>query len=141
MPICNRDKDVSEQREVVKINVGALATGKTRECFILPWPARIEAAYAYAQGLSGAPKIAVQFSRFIVGSGATAILGATAQTIAAFSTSGLAGVSYIGGVSVGYYDLQAKDCIEVVSSASNAAFADLCVEFQLKKTQDTLSFF
>jgi hypothetical protein len=141
MPICNRDKDASEQKEVIKINVGAMATGVTREAWVAPWPCTVEAIYAFAATISGAPTILAKVNRFIVGTGATSITGmAPAYAVKNYTTSGLASLSLAASGST-LLALNAKDCVEITSAGSNAAFADLIVMFQVKKTQDILSHF
>jgi hypothetical protein len=145
MAIVNRDKDSTEQYEVIKVNVGALATGVTRELWVAPWPCTIDGIKIVGTGVSGTPTVKFQVNRFIVGTGATVYVGATAQPVTTLATSGVQGVSYmyhasLGGVTGSMY-VQAKDVLELVSAGTNAALGDCLVEIKAKKTQDILSIF
>ena len=140
MAICNRDKGTNEQRQVVHFNVGALATGVTREVWVAPWPFTIEAVYYYAQGLSGAATVSLQTSRWVAGGATVYTAFAPDQATQAYSTSGLVGLSLVASGST-LLNGMAKDCIELVSATADTAHADLCLAIQVKRTQDVLSFF
>lgn len=140
MAIVNRDKDSSEQYQVVNFPAGAVATGSTREVWVAPFPCTISAIKAMAAGLSGAPQALVKINRFIVGTGVTAITVHAAQAIPAFSTSGLFGLSLPASGST-LLNMTANDVLEITTSGSNTAFGDLNLAVKVQKTQDILSFF
>ncbi len=141
MAICNRDLASSEQTHEISANYGLVATSLTLPIGIVPYPANIVSARVSAKGLSNAPTGSLRIQRFIVGSGATAYLGAfTTLTLVDAGTSGiLAPVQAAAGSTA--LSLLAGDVITYVSAGSNSAVDSLSVAVVVQATQDIRSWF
>jgi len=140
MAIVNRDCDASQQKEVVHENLGAVATGVTRHAFILPFPATLQSVRVSAQGVSNAMQLAIQNTRFIVGTGATAILmGISNIVLQNTSVSGVIGFSGLAAQGSSLLALQAGDVLTLVSSVASGNATDLAIQLVIKKTQDIVS--
>lgn len=140
MAIVNRDLDVTEQKDVITENIGAIATGVTRYLYIAPFPCTLQSARFGAQGVSNAMQIAIVNTRFIVGVGATAIsMGISNAILQNQSVSGIIGYSGLAAQGSSLLSLQAGDVITVVSSVANGNATDLAVQLVIKKTQDVVS--
>lgn len=136
MALVNRDKDVSEQREVIHAQLGAVATGITLGCAIVPYSCELQAIRSSAIGLSGTPTAAFTIGRFIAGSGMTNITGgATTLTHTAVGTSGVQSWSLAASGS-SLVQLQSGDVLTLTSAGTNAAVANLAVSFVLKALTD-----
>lgn len=140
MAIVNRDKDASEQKDVINAVLGAVATGATRQVEVLPYPCTLIGLRAAATGVSNAMQIAFQVNRFIAGTGATAIvLGISNLVLVNVGTSGPQGFSGLAAAGSTLLALQAGDVLQCVSSVSNGNATDLAIQFIVKKTQDIVS--
>lgn len=136
MALVNRDKDVSEQREVTHVPSGVLGTGITYPLMVVPYPCELQQFKVVSQGLSGAPIGAVEALRFIVGSGLTGLVGLGATlTLSAVGTSGVQSVSLIAPGST-LIQLQAGDVLVWRSGAANAAISSGTFSFVLKALSD-----
>lgn len=151
MALINRDKDASEQREVLTTSLVGIGTGLTLTLNAIPYPCTVQNVLVTAVGLSGAPTIAAWSTlRFIPGTGATTGTGiAGAYTITAFGTSGLvAGSSLFGapgsmGISMqasgsSLLNLTTGDVVAIQTGGANAACNALTIQLVVKKTQDIL---
>jgi hypothetical protein len=142
MALINREKDASEQREVILFEQAPVATGTTLVAWTAPYPCTVQQVIVSCLGFSGAPTLTFNTARFIVGTGATTLTGvAGVLTPTAFGTSGALSSSM--GVSLqaagsSLLNLQTQDVLTITSGGSNAAIASLSVEFVIKKTQDIL---
>mgnify|MGYP007027866142 FL=1 len=140
MAIVNRDKDASEQKDVINVSLGALATSVTKQVAVLPYPCTLVGLRASALGVSNAMQVAMQVNRFIAGTGATAInLGISNLVLVNVGTSGVQGFSGLAAVGSTLLALQAGDVLQVVTSVANGNTTDLCMNFIVKKTQDIVS--
>lgn len=140
MGLINREKNPSEQREVVQYEADLWATGVTKNLFVAPYPVTLEQVKYCALGLSGAATHKLQIGRFIVGAGATAIDINAAAALVAIGTSGLQGASLPASGS-SLLNLQAGDRLMAVSAGTDAAIASIVYTAVVKKTQDILSYF
>jgi hypothetical protein len=154
MAIMNRDKDVSEQCDVIEAKTGALVTGASAMVCAVPSPGLLKSIAVAAFGVSGAPAWQFNILRFIPGSGSTAIaVGVSTLAVVAYGTSG---IQQVAGSSMGGYPaalpalapqsstlavVQAGDLIQVVTSGANTAVTDAVVAVVVKKTQDIVAQF
>lgn len=140
MALVNRDKDASEQKEVIQVALGAVATGTTRNVAVIPYPCVLQSARAFAAGVSNAMQVAINNNRFVVGAGATAIaMGISNMVLQNQSTSGIQGFSGLAAQGSSLLVLNAGDVLQIVTSVSNGNATDLTMQFVLKKTQDIVS--
>lgn len=139
MALINRDKDASEQKEIIQVSYPAVGTGLTLVVAMLPYPCTVVDCRLSAIGLSGAPTVAFQTSRFIVGTGNTTLSGiAGTWTATALGTSGPWQASLVvAGSSL--LALAAGDVVTIQSGGANAALAALQIQLVVKRTQDVLS--
>jgi hypothetical protein len=140
MPIINREKDSSEQRELLEFNIQGTVTGGTYPVAV-PYAALAVGGFQAAIGLSGAPVHVFNISRFVAGSGTTLIALGGTITVSAFGTSG--GQAFMFGTSGGVgstmgagVTLLANDLIIMTTSGSNAAVAQCSLSIVVKCLQD-----
>lgn len=90
MAICNRDLDVSEQRQVYQAAVPLTAIGASTivPLAYVPYPGTLSAVKLAAVGVSGAVLAAVAINRFVAGAGLTAILVGATTALVNVGTSG-----------------------------------------------------
>lgn len=154
MAIVNRAKDVSEQKDVISVKLGALVTGTSHLACALPSPGILAAIDVAADGVSGAPTWQFNLLRFIPGAGQTAIaVGVSTLAVVAYGTSG---IQQVAGSSMGGYPsalpalapqsstlaiVQAGDLLQIVTGGANTAVNSSVVSVVVKKTQDVLSQF
>lgn len=136
MAIVNRSLDATEKKVVVHASIGALATSITRAVVPLAWPAALKSVAVAAQGLSGAPGLAIQ-RRYFAGGETTAILATLAP--ADYGTSGIQVLDVVSDGATQAQQLGSGDVLEIVSSGANTALADLSLNFVLEKLQDVVS--
>jgi hypothetical protein len=138
MGLINRDKDVSEQKEVINVSWPALATGLTIVVWQAPYPCTVVDCRIGAVGLSGSPTIAFQTNRFIAGTGITVLTGiAGTYTELALGTSGPFQAS-LQAAGSSLLALQQGDVITIQTGGANAAIASVALQLVVKKTQDIL---
>jgi hypothetical protein len=149
MALVNRDKDVSEQKEVLQAHLGAVVTGASIMSVMIPYPAILDAIDVAAQGVSGLPTWQFNILRFAGGLTAIAV-GVSTLAVQTLGTSGVqqvAGFSAVGVLpalapqSSTLAVLQAGDVISIVSGGANSAVGESVVAVVIKKTQDVLSQF
>lgn len=141
MAINNRSLDVSEQKQNININVGAVATaGATYNIYTAPFPLTLTDIRVAAQGLSGSPAWSIQKGVFYPGAGLTlnAIIGS--YTVVAYGTSGLQRCSLLAAGST-LLNMAAGDELFLVPSGANSAVADAVVSVVIQATQDIKSYF
>lgn len=145
MAIVNRDKDVSEQRDVVNVALDrtasgisagimnpVVATSSTFVLFVASRPMQLVCGAFSAYGLSSTPNYQVWVQRFAGGITTTQVGPSVAPT--AFGTSGsIAWSALAAAVS---YPLQAGDQLLLTSTGANTASATLQVSLVLKSLQD-----
>lgn len=140
MPICNRDLDASQQKDVINVPVGSMATGVTRQLAVIPYPCTLQSVRYFAVGVSNAMQVAVNNYRFVVGAGATTIaMGISNIVLQNTSLSGVVGFSGLAAVGSTLLQFNAGDVVQIVSSVSNGNATDLVIDLVLKKTQDIVS--
>lgn len=141
MAIVNRDVDASQQKDIVNMNLGAVATGVTKYLIPVAYPCTLQSARFAAQGVSNAMQVAINNVRFIVGSGATTIsMGISNMILQNQSLSGIIGYSGLAAQGSSFLQLQTGDVISVVTSVSNGNATDLAMQLVLKKVQDIVSY-
>lgn len=156
MPLVNRDKDASEQREVYTTTVmytlsGASAgivnpgvsTANTFPLFTVPYPATIVTAGEAAYGLSGTPVHSLWIYRFA--GGFTSIVCGQTMNVTAYGTSGgmfggTLGYSLVAGVAA-TFPLQSGDQVVLYTQGANTATASSTVTVVVKALQDIKSHF
>src|SRR6478735_5869401 len=140
MPIINREKDITEQRDLFDYAVQGTATGATYLCPI-PYAGLAVGGFQANIGLSGSPVHSFAISRFVVGAGTTLIgLGVTI-TASGFGTSG--GQMFTFGTSGGVgstlgagVTLLANDLIIMNTAGANAAVAQCSTTLVVRCLQD-----
>lgn len=137
MALVNRDKDVSEQKEVVSVALGSMATGVTRFAYVAPFAFTLQSVRQAAAGVSNAMQLAFEK---ITGSGSSGIpIGISNIVLQNRSTSGIVGFSGLAAVGSTLLNFSAGDTIQVISSVANGNATDLTLQLVLKKTQDIVS--
>jgi|GEM_PF-7020010 len=140
MAIVNRDKDPSEQKDVINwVSQAQVNTGATLNFALIPYPCALQSVKSAAYGLSGAMQLAFKVLRFTSG-GQTAIgLGISNMILNAFGTSGSLGYSGLVAQGSTLLNLLAGDLIHAESSVANTAALSVNLEFVVKKLQDVVS--
>jgi hypothetical protein len=133
MAICNRDLDVSQQRQEYQATIAPTATGLTYLLAVVPYPARLVAMAQGAVGLSGAPNHSIWLNRFVVGSGITTISFGNSLVTTAMGTSGIQSFSL---PLASTFPLQAGDVLLLSTAASNTSAASVCVTTVIQALQD-----
>jgi len=148
MALLNRDKDQSEQREIINVSYGTVATGVTLSVAVFPYPCQIVAAQQTAIGLSGTPIATLWLQRFVVGSGVTSIGLAATLALTAYGTSGAQGYSTVAfGTttlaqgSTAVQTIYPGDQLVLLTSGSNAAVAAASLTLVIKSLQDIKTHF
>lgn len=152
MAIINRTQDASEQRKVMQVALGAVATGVTNVIGVVPYPAVLDEAQIVAYGLSGSPSYALNVDRFIAGTGFTTIVLGTgsSNTPAAFGTSGAGsfGTSLFGASGMilaaagsTLLNLLPNDVLVLTSGGSNAAAKAVVCAVAIRPIQDVKAHF
>lgn len=137
MAIVNRDCDVSQQKEVVNLNVGAVATGATRFVYVAPFPFTLQSVRNAAAGVSNAMQVAFEK---ITGAGSSGIpIGISNMILQNRSVSGVIGFSGLAAVGSTLLNFNAGDVLQIVSSVANGNATDLALQLVVKKTQDIVS--
>jgi len=134
MPIINRELDVSEKRLVECVTINNKAAG-TYALHLVPYACALESARVSAVGVSGAVVAQMAVQRFIAGSGLTSILTGATITLTTIGTSGMQGISLLGGASL--LNLQQDDLISVVMTGTGVT--ELTVAVVIKALQDIKS--
>lgn len=140
MALVNRDKDASEQKEVMQwVGATQINTGFTSWIGVVPYPCVIQSAQCAALGVSGAMQVAFSAQRFAAGN--TVIgLGISNMILNSFGTSGILGYSGLAATGSTLLQLLAGDVLMITTSVANSAAANLAVQLVLKKTQDIVSY-
>jgi hypothetical protein len=145
MGLVNRDKDASEQKDVVFYASAAcagsstLVTGVTRVIAMVPYPCVLANIGVAALGCSGA--MAVSFAKnTFAGGGLTSYAVSISNLILQnFGTSGQVGYSGLAAAGSTLLQFQAGDQLVMSTSVANTACTDLLLNIALKKVQDIVS--
>lgn len=135
MAIVNRSLDSSEQKDARTVNLRGTVTGKSDVLFHCPYPVSLVSAKSVAVGLSGAPTVALNINRFVVGAGDTSIPLAAALTLVAVGTSGPQSFTVTSTAL-----LQAGDRLVATQAGTNAACEQLAVAIVIQALQDYKTF-
>ena len=137
MAIVNRDVDASQQKETFTVNLGAVATGATRFCAVMPFPGTLQSVRYAAAGVSNAMQIAIEK---ITGAGSSGVAMGISNIVAQNrSVSGVVGFSGLAAAGSTLLTLAAGDVLQIVTSVSSGNATDLALQFVVKKTQDIVS--
>lgn len=138
MAIVNRDKDTSEQKEVLQISVGAIATGSTKFLAVAPYPFTLETVRYAAAGVSNAMQVAFEK---ITGAGSSGTpIGISNVVLQNRSVSGAVGFSGLAAAGSTLLSFNMGDALQIVTSVSNGNATDLVLEAVIRKTQDIVSY-
>lgn len=141
MALVNRDKDPSEQRDLICAGLGLVATGATRLMLIAPYAAEVSVANLAALGISGSPILQLSISRFNVGAGITNVTGGfTSVALVAVGTSGVQAIPQVASGNT-LIQLNRGDLLIGTLTGTTSAVADLEVTLALKCLQDVKSHF
>ena len=135
MAIVNRDFDNSQQRDVFFYSNPLISgTSSLINLAVASCAQQLLVIASEAFGVSGAPQVAIQVQRFVVGSGLTTIAlnGSSLLTVLAYSTSGMQTHSIPTGSTL--LLLQKGDLVQAVTSIANTAavYAFECVLLTLQ---------
>jgi hypothetical protein len=133
MAIVNRNKDVSEQLEVVRATAETTVTGKASLVGRMPYAATIVRGSLSAVGLSGSPTAQFAIRRFVTGAGETLIPLGAALALVATSTSGPQSYTFSATA------LIAGDMIAVSHAGTNAGVEQLGVAVVVQAIQSIKS--
>lgn len=143
MAICNRDKDASEQKDVVYFRSTAEhVTGASVLCVgPLPSPATLQSVRVALFGASNAAAVQLQFQnvRFTATGLTTINLGISNMLPGLVSLSGVIGFSGLAAVGSSLLSLQAGDVLSITVAGTNTSITNTLVEWAIKKTQDIVS--
>lgn len=140
MAIVNRDRDASEQKDVIHfVSNAAVATGATLNAAILPYPCSLQSVKVAAFGVSNAMQLAFNVQRFTSGGLTLIALGISNLVLVNMGTSGAQGFSGLAAVGSTLLSLQAGDVLHLVSSVANGNATHLVVNMVVKKLQDIVS--
>jgi len=122
MGFINRDKDLTEQREVLRVSTAVVGVSQLIHIGTVPYTGTLQKVVSAAFGLSGSPITGVQIQRFITVTGFTTIPlnGSSLLTQIAFSTSGLLTHTLPSNAST-LVQVQSGDEIQLVTSTANTA--------------------
>lgn len=138
MALVNRDKDASEQRDVLTYTSPAVVgVSLLVNLGIAPCAQQMIAIQVAAFGLSSTPILNFQINRFITGLGNTTIIGGfTSLSIAAaFGTSGPAATLVPLTAGSTLVQLLRGDLVQVVTSGANSA-ANYVISAVVQTLQD-----
>lgn len=145
MAVVNRSLDGSQQKEVMKLVFGALATGVTAQIGIVPNPCTVTAAQIAAFGVSTTPSYELGVQRFIVGAGLTYIILGKGSSNALAYDFGVSGVVSTGmkleAAGSTLLNLLANDVLCLTTGGSNAAAKSLALGVVLQPVQDIKQWF
>lgn len=145
MGITNRTLDVSEEQKQFFVSRLAVATGSTFGSTLLiatiPYPSVLKQVKIACQGLSASPIFDLSIERFIVGTGATSLIGgATSLTGVAMGTSGVQSM-VLASAGSALLNLMAGDVIVINPSGADTAVTGLTVDCIIQATQDIKSWY
>lgn len=137
MAINNRDCAAGNQKDVVQVNLGAVATGATRTVAIAPYPCTLQSVRAVAYGVSNAMQVAFEK---ISGAGSSGFpCGISNMVLQNRSLSGVVGFSGLLAPGATILAFAAGDALQIVTSVANGNATELLLEVVLKKTQDIVT--
>ncbi len=141
MAIVNRDKDVSETKEVIQYASNtAVATGATVYLGMIPYPCSLQSIGGFALGVSNAMQLAFNCVRFTSGGQTAIILGISNLVLVNYGTSGAQGFSGLAATGSTLLNLQAGDVLSYTSSVTNGNATQIVLELVVKKLQDIVSY-
>lgn len=135
MAIINRTNDISEQKELVTITAGAVATGAELATKVIERAQVITDCKVGGLGLSGTPHVVLNVSRFVAGTGGSTFSVGSTFAVPAFGASGYGSYSLPAAGST-LLNLQKGDVVSVKVGGSNAAFNGLAVDIVVQNIQD-----
>lgn len=131
----NRTDDVSQQKDLIQQNLGAMATGATFPVHKAPRVQVITDAKFSAVGSSGSPTHTLVLQRFVVGAGLTTITISGALASQNMSTSGSQTFS-LPAVGSSLLQLASGDILTVLSGGANSAVANALLDVVVQNVQD-----
>lgn len=135
MGIINRTMDASEQKESLKFNTSALATGVEVVVGPIERACTISDAKISVIGVSGTPHYALKAMRFVAGTGGSTFAIGTSFAPTAFGTSGVLSFS-LPATGSSLLQLQKGDMLVLTSGGSNAAVTALALDIVVQNSQD-----
>lgn len=147
MAIVNRDKDVSEQKEVISwahnkgSSLGPINTGQTLALHVMAFPGVLQSMRGAFFGVSGAPLLSLGVQRHGgVGVGGTLVAASiSGMVVKEWSSLGVQGYSGLAATGSTLLLLQAGDVLLGTLSGANTAVDSLALQIVVKKTQDVVS--
>lgn len=141
MAICNRDLNVSQQKDQFAESIPATVAAATYAIWMAPYPCEIVNAQIATNGISGTPLHNLGIVRFVIGAGLTTIVGQnSSMALVALGTSGVQGMSLIAAGST-LLQMQEKDILVLVTSGANSAALNVTLSCVVKKLQDFVSYY
>lgn len=141
MAITNRDKDASEQKDVIHWHsVGAVGTGTTLFLGVVPAPSLLQSVKVTAHGVSNAMQLAFNIERFTSGGITVIPVGISNVVLQNMSVSGALGFSGLVAQGSTLLVLQEGDLLSGTTSVANGNALDITMELVIKKTQDFVAY-
>lgn len=140
MALINRDKDVSEQKEVIRfVSNTQLSAGASYLMAMLPYPCTIVGMEGGAIGLSGSPQLLLRLARIASGGATSIALGISNLVLSNLGASGPFGYSGLAATGSTLLLAQYKDILVAEIVGANTAAAQTCLDVIVKRTQDVVS--
>lgn len=142
MGICNRDFDVSQQKQVYRGNVKSdVGQSLSPMVAVVNTPGTVVAARIAGQGLSGAPVGYLEVQRFNAGAGVTQwALGSTIGVLA-YGTSGMLTYTLLAAGSTLLNVAMGDVLVYRAHPTANTAALEVAVEIVVKSLQDIVATF
>lgn len=140
MAIVNRDKDVSEQKDMLYIVGATTVSGATLPMAVIPYPCELVsleiAALVAGSSLQVSPKALRKVS-----AGITSIaMGTSILTLASFATVGALGFSSLAAAGSSLVQLQQGDILVLDFAGTGGAASAIIANCVVKKLQDIVSY-
>lgn len=138
MAIVNRDKDDSEQKEVIVAHYRTVNVSALLPVWVAPYPCALQKVNPIHLGCSGSP--VYTFEKLSIGASGVGI-GISGMVGQNFGTSGSVAFSGLAAAGSTLLALAKGDMIQVIASGANTAATDLVLELVIDKSQDIVSYF
>lgn len=135
MGLINRDKDVSEQKQLVEVLIDDTITARVYPLYTAPRAQNLVDARNICLGLSAAPTMSLFLNRFVIGTGGQSFAVGGALTVSAFGTSGAQQYSLPASGS-SLLAMQSGDWLSVKAGGAGAAVTDNIVELVVQDLAD-----
>lgn len=139
MALINRDKDPSEQKEVIRMTwPSQVSTGASLLVGEIPCAGTIQSVRAIGMGVSGALQVLLRVARMAAGY-TTIPVGISNLIVSNLGTSGPLGYSGLAATGSTLLQVLADDSLVVELVGANTAATQLTIDVVVKRTQDIVA--